>query len=154
MIDVQYEVPDVEKNEGKGVCNIDVGLNNLAAITSDQLERPILVNGRIVKSINQWFNKHPNKKNSRKRYWRLENYFHHVSKMIVTNCVNHGIGMIIIGKNDGWKCEINLGKKINQNFQYVPFWNLMQKIRYKAELAGIEVVATPVRVNPLKFFCV
>lgn len=142
VIDVQYEVPDVEKNEGKGVCNIDVGLNNLAAITSDQLERPILVNGRIVKSINQWFNKHPNKKTSRKRYWRLENYFHHVSKLIVTNCLKYGIGTIIIGKNDGWKCEMNLGKKTNQNFQYVPFWNLMQKIRYKAELAGLEVVFT------------
>jgi len=142
VIDVQYEVPDQPQERGEGVCCIDIGLNNLATITSDQLERPILVNGRIVKSINQWFNKHPNKKTSRKRYWRLENYFHHVSKLIVANCVKYGIGTIIIGKNDGWKCEMNLGKKTNQNFQYVPFWNLMQKIRYKAELAGLEVVFT------------
>lgn len=114
----------------------------MAAITSDQLERPILVNGRIVKSINQWYNKHPNKKTSRKRYWRLENYFHHVSKLIVANCLKCGIGTIIIGKNDGWKCEMNLGKKTNQNFQHIPFWNLMQKIKYKAELVGLEVIFT------------
>jgi putative transposase len=141
VIDVQYEVPDVEKEAGEGVACIDIGLNTLAAITSDQ-HSPLLVNGRIVKSINQWFNKKPNKKTSRKRYWRLENYFHHVSKMIVANCVKFGIGKIIIGKNDGWKQDLNLGKKTNQNFQYIPFWNLMQKIRYKAELAGIEVVFT------------
>lgn len=141
VIDVQYEVPDQPKTDKTGVCCMDIGLNNLCAITSDQ-HSPVLVNGRIVKSINQWFNKHPNKKASRKRYWRLENYFHHVSKLIVSNCVKHGIGTIIIGKNDGWKQDLNLGKKTNQNFQYVPFWKLMQKIRYKAELAGLEVVFT------------
>jgi IS605 OrfB family transposase len=141
VIDVQYEVPDQPKTENTGVCCVDIGLNNLCAITSDQ-HSPVLVNGRIVKSINQWFNKRPTKKASRKRYWRLENYFHHVSKLIVAKCLKHGIGTIIIGKNDGWKCEMNLGKKTNQNFQYVPFWNLMQKIRYKAELAGIEVAFT------------
>jgi putative transposase len=142
VIDVQYEVPTLPKSEGEGVCCIDIGLNTLAAITSDQLAKPILVNGRIVKSINQWYNKKPNKKNSRKRYWRLENYFHHVSKMIVANCLKYDIGTIIIGKNDGWKSGMNLGKKTNQNFQYVPFWNLMQKIKYKAELVGLEVVFT------------
>jgi len=141
MIDVQYEVPTPQKGNAEGVCCIDIGLNTLAAITSDQ-HSPLLVNGRIVKSINQWYNKHPNKKTSRKRYFRLENYFHHVSKMIVANCVKHGIGKIIIGKNDGWKSGMNLGKKTNQNFQSVPFWKLMQKISYKAELAGIEVVFT------------
>jgi len=66
-----------------------VGLNNLAAITSDQ-HNSILVNGRILKSINQWYNKHPSKTNSRKRHFRLENYFHHVFKMIVKNCIRHG----------------------------------------------------------------
>ena len=141
VIDVQYEVPTPPKGDRKGICCIDIGLNTLAAITSDQ-HTPLLVNGRIVKSINQWYNKHPNKKTSRKRYFRLENYFHHVSKMIVANCLKHGIGKIIIGKNDGWKSGMNLGKKTNQNFQSVPFWKLMQKIGYKAELAGIEVVFT------------
>jgi IS605 OrfB family transposase len=116
-------------------------LFNLAAITSDQFS-PILVNGRIVKSINQWYNKHPSKRNSRKRHWRLENYFHHVSKMIVELCQKHNCGTIIIGKNDGWKREMNLGKRTNQNFQYVPFYNLMQKIGYKAALAGVKVVFT------------
>ena len=102
VVDVQYEEELPQKVKGKGVCCIDIGLNTLAAITSDQFS-PILVNGRIVKSINQWYNKHPSKQNGRKRHWRLENYFHNASKMIVELCVKTGCGTIIIGKNDGWK---------------------------------------------------
>lgn len=141
VIDVQYEVLTPPKGNAEGVYCIDIGLNTLAAITSDR-HSPLLVNGRIIKSINQWYNKRHTKHASQKRYWRLENYFHHVSKMIVSNCLKHGIGKIIIGKNDGWKSGMNLGKKTNQNFQSVPFWKLIQKISYKAELAGIEVVFT------------
>jgi len=113
----------------------------LCSITSDQMS-PILINGRILKSVNQWFNKYPNKRNSRKRYWRIENYFHHVSTMIVRLCVKHKIGTIIIGRNKGWKIEMNIGSVNNQNFQYIPFWKLIQKIQYKAQALGIEVVLT------------
>ena len=141
VVDVQYEKELPHKVKGKGVCCIDIGLNTLAAITSDQFS-PILVNGRIVKSINQWYNKHRSKRNSKKRHWRLENYFHNASKMIVELCVKTGCGTIIIGKNDGWKQEMHLGKKTNQNFQYVPFFNLIQKIAYKASIVGIKVVFT------------
>lgn len=84
-IDVTYEVekPFIPKaNRAKGICCIDVGVNNLCAITSDQ-HSPILINGRILKSINQYYNKNVGKQASKKRYFRLENYFHHVSKLII-----------------------------------------------------------------------
>lgn len=145
VIEVQYESND--KNEKKPkvskdkVCTIDIGLNCLAAITYDQ-NRPILVNGRIVKSFNQWYNKRPCKKRLRKRYFRLENYFHHVSKLIVDLCLKHGIGRIIVGKNHGWKSGINLGKKTNQAFCFVPTYLLLEKIKYKAAIAGIDVTFT------------
>jgi len=144
VIEVQYEEEKKEKpkklNKDK-VCTIDIGLNNLAAITLDQ-QRPILVNGRIVKSINQWYNKRPCKIRLRKRYFRLENYFHHVSKMIVNRCVKNNTGTIIIGKNDGWKTNINIGKKNNQAFCSVPINLLLQKINYKAIEEGIDVIFT------------
>ena len=152
MIEVQYEtneqvtsIPatklDKPKMSKDKVCCIDVGVNTLAAITSDQ-HKPILVNGRIVKSINQWYNKNPSKSRLRKRYFRLENYFHHVSKLIVENCQNLGIGRIIIGKNDYWKQEIRMRKPQKQMFQQIPFLNLFEKIKYKAAMFGIEVVFT------------
>jgi putative transposase len=142
VVDVQYEQPAQPKSKAKGVACVDIGLNNLAAITTDQTTTSILVNGRICKSINQKFNKHNTKRESQKRYFRLENYFHHVSKFIVAHCLKHGCGKIIVGKNDGWKSRMNLGNKTNQNFQYIPFWRLLEKIKYKAVLAGLEVVFT------------
>jgi IS605 OrfB family transposase len=142
VVDVQYEQESKKEKVSKDkVATVDIGLNCLAAITYDQ-NRPILVNGRIVKSINQWYNKRPCKSRLRKRYFRLENYFHHVSKFIVDLCIKHGIGRIIIGKNDGWKQSINLGKKTNQAFCFVPTYLLLEKIKYKAAIAGIDVIFT------------
>ena len=142
VVDVQYEQPVQPKSKAKGIACVDIGLNNLAAITTDQTKTSILVNGRICKSINQKFNKHNTKRESQKRYFRLENYFHHVSKFVIQHCLKHGVGKIIVGKNDGWKSGMNLGKKTNQNFQYIPFWRLLEKVKYKAVLAGLDVVFT------------
>lgn len=141
IVDVQYEQPVPNKTTAKGVACVDIGLNNLCAITSDQTT-PILVNGRIIKAINQKFNKHRTKRESRKRYFRIENYFHHVSKWLISWCQEHKIGTIIIGKNDGWKQRSRMRTKNNQNFQSVPFFKLIQKIEYKAMLAGIKVLFT------------
>ena len=144
IIEVQYENKEQLKkpklNKDK-ICTIDIGLNNLAAITLDQ-QRPILINGRIIKSINQWYNKRPCKSRLRKRYFRLENYFHHTSRYIVDLCVKHKIGKILIGKNIGWKQSINLGKKTNQTFCSIPVNLLLEKIKYKAAIVGIEVIFT------------
>ena len=129
------------KLDKKKVCTIDIGLNNLCAITYDE-NRPILINGRIVKSINQWYNKRPCKKRLKKRYFRIENYFHHVSKFVVDLCLKNKIGKIAIGKNNGWKQKIHLGKKTNQNFCMIPVYLLLEKIKYKAAIQGIEVIFT------------
>ena len=148
IVEVSYEA-ETEKPKKKTAkqlreqksCFIDLGVNNLCAITSDQPGlKPVLINGRIVKSINQWFNKNQCKTRAEKRYWRLENYFHHVSKLIVEYCKTNGISRIIIGKNDGWKQGMNMGKKNNQTFQSIPFYSLIQKITYKAAQEGIDIV--------------
>lgn len=49
---------------------------------------------------------------------------------------------MIIGKNEGWKNGIELGKKTNQQFVNVPHSKLIWMLTYKAELAGINVVRT------------
>ena len=142
IIDVSYEneiqqTKTIKKTDS--VLNIDLGVNNLCTITSDK-HSPIIINGRIPKTINQWFNKsNKNKHNNQKRYWRFENYFHHTSKLIIDDCVKYGISTIIIGKNDGWKKGIRMNKKNKQNFFFIPFNNLINKIQYKAAIAGIEV---------------
>lgn len=149
IIDVSYdvEVEKPKKSKENNFCCIDLGVNNLCAITSDK-HSPILINGRIVKSFNQIYNKNKsqnqNDKVSRKRYFRMENYFHHVSNFIIENCIANNITTIIIGKNDGWKQNIKkrMRSASRQNFQSIPFNNLIQKIQYKAEIAGIKVIFT------------
>ena len=58
MVEVKYELPQQPKPKTKkdNFCCIDIGLNNLATITSDK-HSPILINGRIVKSFNRYYNK-------------------------------------------------------------------------------------------------
>ena len=60
----------------------------------------------------------------------------------MNHCIEREIGTIVIGYNEGWKQNINIGKKNNQNFVSVPFLKLLQQIEYKAEMVGITVIRT------------
>ncbi|NNJ10688.1 IS200/IS605 family element transposase accessory protein TnpB [Chloroflexales bacterium ZM16-3] len=137
------------------VAGIDVGLNNLAAITSNKPGFvPVLVNGRPLKHSNQFYNKrkaHLQAKLGRKGSTRLmeritnrrnrqiTHYLHTHSRRIIDMLVREGIGVLIIGKNDGWKQQIAIGRRNNQNFVQVPHARFIQMLQYKAELVGIEV---------------
>jgi putative transposase len=118
---------------------------------------PVLVNGRPVKSINQFYNKRKaelqkqlghsgtTKRMERittKRNRRIDHYMHTASRWIIDDLVAHGIGTLVIGKNDGWKQEANMSKKTNQNFVTIPHARFIEMLQYKAELAGIRVMLT------------
>jgi IS605 OrfB family transposase len=77
-----------------------------------------------------------------KRNRRIDHYMHTTSKRIIDLLVEEGIGVLVIGKNDGWKQEVNNGKRNNQNFCQIPHARLIQMLQYKAELVGITVVLT------------
>ncbi|MFH1456020.1 MAG: transposase [archaeon] len=157
IVEVIYK-KEVTKNENLNdnlYVGIDLGLNNLATIASNKIGlQPILVNGRPLKSMNQYFNKVKAEFQSfigdlgisnrilnllHKRNNKVQNYLHHTSRFIVDYCLENNIGNIVIGKNDGWKTKIDLGKKTNQNFVSVPFQTLIKQIKYKAEEVGITV---------------
>ena len=158
VIEVVYEVESQNLNLNKErKISIDLGVNNLCAIISNQPDlKPLLINGKPLKSMNQYYNKEKAKfqsllsqgefiskrikKLELKRFNKISNYLHHVSKLIINYCIENNIGTIIIGKNDGWKQNINLGSQNNQNFTYIPFNNLIHQLRYKGEFIGIEVI--------------
>jgi putative transposase len=146
--------PDPQK-----IAGLDVGLNNLAAVTSNQMGfRPFLVNGKPLKSINQHYNKERARLQSQlpigqfisKRLERLTNqrnhqvqhFLHAASRQVITELVKHGIDRLIIGKNDGWKQHINIGKRNNQQFVQVPHARFIEMLTYKAKEQGIEVILT------------
>ncbi|WP_373537567.1 RNA-guided endonuclease InsQ/TnpB family protein [Microcoleus sp.] len=154
VVEVVYTVEEAVKSDGKYVAGVDLGLNNLMAITSNHPGlRPLLINGRPLKSINQFFNKKVAASQSieawrqikvlnGKRDRRIDNYLHTVSRRVIDWCQLNDIGQLVIGNNQGWKQDINIGKKNNQEFTKIPHAKLISLLTYKAQLAGIEVIVT------------
>jgi len=156
-IEIVYKQEKEIKNDlnEKNYLSIDLGINNLCSLTTNQILQPILINGRIIKSINQYYNKKQAlyqsyigdkgisnriKKLNFKRENLINNYFHHISKWIVKYCIEHNIKNIVIGYNQGWKQEINIGKINNQKFVSIPYLKLIQQLQYKAEENNINVI--------------
>ncbi|HEY9739992.1 MAG TPA: transposase [Coleofasciculaceae cyanobacterium] len=159
VIEVVYEQPIQQLVSGEAVAGVDVGLNNLAAVTSNQKGfKPFLINGRPVKAINHYYNKKKaefqsrlkgNRKTSNriqrlstKRGFKIDDYLHKSSRFVVNHLVENNISTLIVGKNENWKQQINIGKVNNQNFTSVSHARFVEMLTYKAELVGIKVVIT------------
>jgi len=158
-IEIVYEKEekDLRLNK-KHILSIDLGLNNLITAVNNNGCKPFIIKGGIVKSINQYYNKHlayyrriENKKGNfqdTKRIQKLhlirnnkiKTIFHRISKNVIEYCIQNNIGTIVIGYNHGWKQKINIGKKNNQNFVQIPLLKLTKQIEYKAQLEEISVL--------------
>ena len=154
QVEIVYnkEISDLKLDQTRAI-GIDLGLNNLMAITSNIGNVSNLVNGRPLKSINQYYNKRKahltsllekGKLKSSKRLRRLEmkrimkikDYLHKTSRRIVESMEQNNIGTCFIGHNNGWKNEVEMGKKNNQNFISIPYSLLINMLRYKIEEKG------------------
>jgi putative transposase len=139
------------------VAGIDIGLNNLAAVTSNKpAHTPVVVNGRPLKSVNQYYNKrkaqlqsqlkndvtssHRIERLTDKRNRKIDCELHRASRFVIDHLVEQRIGNLVIGKNDNWKQEIQIGKRNNQNFVSIPHARFVLMLSYKAQLVGINVV--------------
>jgi len=156
VIEVVYEIIEKSKIINDNVAAIDLGLNNLATITYNTNDNPEIINGRILKSINQYYNKNRsklqsklkgNKKTSKKiqkltqkRNNKITDYLHKASRKLVNQLVSKNIGILIIGKNVNMKQDINIGKVNNQNFVQLPIMQFANIIKYKCELEGLTVI--------------
>ncbi len=159
VIEVVYgkEVKQAEVNPAY-YAGIDIGMNNLVALTSNKPGfQSVIVNGRPVKSVNQFYNKRKAdlqkqlgttgttkrmERMTNKRNRRIDHYMHTASKRIIDVLVKEGIGVLCIGKNDAWKQEANMGKRNNQNFVQIPHARFIAMLTYKAEPVGIRVEVT------------
>jgi putative transposase len=77
-----------------------------------------------------------------KRNRRIDHYMHTASKRVIDVLVKEEIRVLVIGKNDNWKQDANMGKRTNQNFVQIPHARFIQMLTYKAQLAGITVKIT------------
>jgi IS605 OrfB family transposase len=75
-----------------------------------------------------------------KRTRRINHYLHTASKTIIALLVEEGIGTLVVGKNPGWKQEVELGRVNNQYFVQIPHDRFIDMLEYKAKRAGIRFV--------------
>ncbi len=155
-LEIVYEKPsaEIEEQEDSRYGFIDLGLNNLAAVTSNIPSfQPILICGRALKSCNQKYNKTlaklksqlpNNQKTSKriqgltlKRNCKVDYYLHTASRYIVNLLVSHEISLLVIGQNEGWKQNINIGSRNNQNFVNIPHGRFIEQLTYKCELVRV-----------------
>ena len=138
-------------------ASIDPGVNNLVTMVDTVTKNPVIINGRPLKSINQWYNKKIAEMRSETerlhgKYWshkmssitnrrnnKIKDYMHKASTYIVNHLVSNRIGTLIIGEIKEWKQDTNMYKVNNQNFVCIPFEMLKSMLEYKCKLAGIEV---------------
>ena len=154
QVEIVYnkEISDLKLDQTRAI-GIDLGLNNLMAITSNIGNISSLVNGRPLKSINQYYNKKKahlmsllekgGLKSSKrlrrlemKRTCKIKDYLHKTSRRVVELMEQKNIGTCFIGHNKDWKQEINIGSRNNQNFVSIPYSLLINMLKYKIEEKG------------------
>ncbi len=142
------------KNEA---ISIDLGLNNLATVVSSTNES-FIIDGRWLKSQNQWFNKrraklihHKDKQGikhltkqeawlSYRRKNQVNNYLNQAARYIVNFCLSRKIGTIVVGYNPTLKQSTNMGKRNNQNFVQIPIFALRCKLKSLCERSGLNFI--------------
>ncbi|MBR8830490.1 MAG: transposase [Chlorogloea purpurea SAG 13.99] len=136
---------------------IDLGVDNLAACF-DTEGHQFLIDGKKLKSINQWYNKRNAQLQSAKdkqgikgltnqqaflngrRNNSVRDYLNKAARIIINHCLTHKIGKLIVGYNPGIKQEINIGRINNQNIVSIPFWQLRRKLESLCERYSIHYV--------------
>lgn len=156
IIEVVYEKEINPSQEPlKYIAGIDLGLNNFATLTNNIGIKPIVINGKGIKAINQYYNKRKaklmsyvsNKGTSKriealtlKRNNKIKDFLHKASSFIINWCITEKIGTLIMGNNRNWKQEITLGKRNNQQFIGIPYEIFIKQLKYKSEEAGINFI--------------
>ena len=154
-----YEVKEVQSNLNiNNALAIDLGINNLCTcITSTG--KSFIIDGRRLKSINQWYNKQNsyyqsikdkqniNVKQTHKQYCLtnkrnrcVSDYLSKASRLIINYCLNNDIGNIVVGYNETFQKDVTLGKLTNQSFVQIPYGRLRDKLEYLCTLYGINYI--------------
>lgn len=159
--EIEYVYEKIEQKVStnqENVLGIDVGLDNLLTCVNGQTGESFIIDGRALKCYNQYYNKqvaqyqstinkqaivHRTKYLQRldeARYWYINNYFNQAVNLVIKYCIDHQFGTIIIGENKEWKQEINIGKRNNQHFCFIPHGWLKYKLKSKCKYYGITYV--------------
>lgn len=148
----KYESHDL-LDSGKALA-VDLGVNNFATCVTSE-GKSFIIDGKHVKSINQWYNKENARLQSvkdkqkvkgctkkqylitSKRERKIQNFIYTSAKYIVKYCVDNQIGNIVVGYNDGFQDKVNLGRVNNQQFVMLPYGKFKNRLEYLCSQHGI-----------------
>ncbi|NEP80414.1 MAG: IS200/IS605 family element transposase accessory protein TnpB, partial [Okeania sp. SIO3B3] len=146
--------PDQAQPIAENVLGIDPGLNNWLTCVSN-VGKAFIVDGRKVKSQNQWYNKQLAKIKQGKAgdYWdeklaaitekrnrQMRDNVNKAARFVINWCLEHQISTVIFGWNKGIKDGINIGSKNNQNFVQIPTAKLKARIAQLCQQHGLNFV--------------
>lgn len=152
------EVPDALLFDNGRYLSVDIGLDNLATIVNNVGNKPIVINGKGLKSINKYYNKqmshyreiakrmnhrdYTNRMNglTLKRNHKIDDYMHKASKYLIDYALEKNFNTIVIGNNKNWKQESSMSKKVNQSFVGIPHMRFVEMVQYKAQNVGLNVI--------------
>ncbi len=136
---------------------IDFGTADNLAACVDTLGNSFLIDARGIKAFNQYWNKQVATRKEKKPegYWdgwldrvtrkrnhRIRDGINKAARIIVNHCLSYRIGTIVIGWNEGFKCNANMGRLNNQKFVHIPLGKLKDRIEQLCDLYGIRLVIT------------
>ncbi|MEQ6358846.1 transposase, partial [Thermoanaerobacter thermohydrosulfuricus] len=156
VVEIVYEKEIAEiQRPPKRIAGIDLGLNNFVTLINNIGIKPIVINGKVIKSINQYYNKKKAElmnyvgekgisnrieKLTLKRNNKIKDLMHKISRFIVNWCKQYNIDTLVVGYNSRWKQEIGLGKINNQNFVSIPYYQFINMLKYKCEEERINLI--------------
>ena len=129
-------------------------------ITTNCGIKPLVVNGKPLKAINQYYNKKISDMRSElklrhnmdwsnkmqvfttKRNNKVDDYIQKATKMVIDFCEENNIDTLVCGYNSGWKQESDMGKRVNQKFVSIPYESIIRRLSYKCENSGIKFIQT------------
>jgi len=157
-IQYTYEIQEEEiKLNINNALAIDLGVNNLCTCVTNT-GKSFIIDGRKLKSLNQFFNKQNAKLRSikdkqsierqtkqqylifNKRKNRVNDYINKTCRYIINYCLSNDIGTLVIGYNQSFQCKANLGKKNNQIFTHLPFGKIREKLEYLCKRYNINYI--------------
>ena len=154
-----YEAECIQRNlNTNNALALDLGINNLVTAVSN-IGKSFIIDGKRLKSINQWFNKESARLQSikdkqhfgrkltnrqkvivRNRNNKVNDYMNKTARKIIDYCIINNIGTLVVGYNETFQKNSNIGKANNQTFVNIPYGQLRFKLEYLCKLNDIVFV--------------
>jgi len=138
---------------------VDLGVSRLATCLDEAQVQAFFVDGALAKSIlargAKWHAKLQSETDRGLRHGKaragalaarsarqIEDLMKKVARLIVAYATAQQLGHVVVGRNKDWKQRVDLGRKANQLFTFIPHGKLIQAIKSQCARASIEFSET------------